>query len=56
MIQFRDKLSTQLQMIKKAQSQQDQSEKPLDEDWVLVQPDSKAGKSQQQPQQGQEKL
>ena len=41
-------------MIKKAQSQQDQTEKPLDEDWVLVQPDSK-GKSQQQPQ-GQEKL
>jgi len=54
LIQFRDKLSTQLQMIKKAQSQQDQTEKPLDEDWVLVQPDSK-GKSQQQPQ-GQEKL
>lgn len=41
-------------MIKKAQSQQDQTEKPLDEDWVLVQPDSK-GKPQQQPQ-GQEKL
>merc|ERR1712107_629379 len=49
LVQFRDKLSTQLQMIKKAQSQQDQTEKPLDEDWVLVQPDSK-GKSQQQPQ------
>ena len=42
-------------MIKKAQQgQQDQTDKPLDEDWVLVQPDSK-GKSQQPPQ-GQEKL
>ena len=45
-MQFRDKLTTQLQMIKKAQTQQDQQEtKTLDEDWVLVHPDSKGEKS-----------
>merc|ERR1711981_659558 len=46
LMQFRDKLTTQLQMIKKAQTQQDQQEtKTLDEDWVLVHPDSKGEKS-----------
>ena len=46
MVQFQDKLSTQLQMIKKAQnpssSQEQQVDKNLDEDWVLVHSDSKA--------------
>merc|ERR1712038_1701807 len=46
LVQFQDKLSTQLQMIKKAQnpssSQEQQVDKNLDEDWVLVHSDSKA--------------
>ena len=45
LVQFQDKLSTQLQMIKKAQnpssSQEQQVDKNLDEDWVLVHSDSK---------------
>ena len=44
-MQFRDKLTTQLQMIKKAQTQDQQDTKTLDEDWVLVHPDSKGEKS-----------
>ena len=55
LVQFQDKLSTQLQMIKKAQNPsssssqeqlvqgvQDGRDKNLDEDWVLVHSDSKA--------------
>merc|ERR1712038_1988329 len=48
LVQFQDKLSTQLQMIKKAQNpstsspQEQQVDKNLDEDWVLVHSDSKA--------------
>merc|ERR1711981_194374 len=46
LVQFQDKLSAQLQMIKKAQnpssSQEQQVDKNLDEDWVLVHSDSKA--------------
>ena len=54
LVQFQDKLSTQLQMIKKAQNPslsssqeqlvqgvQDGRDKNLDEDWVLVHSDSK---------------
>merc|ERR1719266_2928138 len=46
LVQFQEKLSTQLQMIKKAQnpssSQEQQVDKNLDEVWVLVHSDSKA--------------